>query len=77
MARPPEQQSEKLLEDSAGTAISDRIYASAYTAERDWTKAEGHLRRAIVRDPHSVDAHLELAEVFLNEAESARRAVAA
>jgi tetratricopeptide (TPR) repeat protein len=62
------QGSEKLLEDSAGTAISDRIYASAYTAERDWTKAEGHLRRAIVRDPHSIDAHLELAEVFLQEA---------
>jgi tetratricopeptide (TPR) repeat protein len=63
------QGSEKLLEDSAGTAISDRIYASAYTAERDWTKAEGHLRRAIVRDPHSVDAHLELAEVFVEEAD--------
>ncbi|MGO9443333.1 MAG: tetratricopeptide repeat protein, partial [Thiobacillaceae bacterium] len=61
------QGSEKLLEDSAGTAISDRIYASAYAAERDWTKAEGHLRRAIVRDPHSVDAELELAEVFLQE----------
>jgi tetratricopeptide (TPR) repeat protein len=60
--------SEKLLEDSAGTAISDRIYAGAYTAERDWTKAEGHLSRAIVRDPHSIDAHLELADVFLEEA---------
>jgi tetratricopeptide (TPR) repeat protein len=62
------QQSEQLLEDSSGTAISDRIYASAYVAERDWTKAEGHLRRAIERDPHSVDAHLELAEVYLEEA---------
>ena len=62
------QQSEQLLEDSKGTAVSDRIYASAYVAERDWTKAEGHLRRAIERDPHSVDAHLELAEVYLEEA---------
>src|SRR6202789_4274051 len=62
------QQSEKLLEDSAGTAISDRIYASTYAAERDWTKAEGHLRRAILRDPHSVDAHIDLAEVFLAQA---------
>jgi tetratricopeptide (TPR) repeat protein len=59
------QQSEQLLEDSAGTAISDRIYASTYAAEHDWTKAEGHLRRAILRDPHSVDAHLDLADVFL------------
>jgi tetratricopeptide (TPR) repeat protein len=62
------QQSEQLLQDSSGTAISDRIYASAYVAERDWTKAEGHLRRAIERDPHSVDAHLELAEVYIEEA---------
>src|ERR1039457_4512071 len=62
------QQSEQLLEDSKGTAISDRIYASAYAAERDWTKAQGHLRRAVERDPHSVDAYLELAEVFLEQA---------
>jgi len=62
------QQSEQLLEDSSGTAISDRIYASMYAAEYDWTKAEGHLRRAIVRDPHSLDAHLELAEVFIDQA---------
>jgi tetratricopeptide (TPR) repeat protein len=62
------QQSEQLLEDSKGTAISDRIYASAYAAERDWAKAQGHLRRAVERDPHSVDAHLELAEVLLQEA---------
>jgi tetratricopeptide (TPR) repeat protein len=62
------QQSEQLLGDSTGTAISDRIYASAYAADRDWTKAEGHLRRAVARDPHSVDAHLELAEVLLQEA---------
>jgi len=63
------QQSEQLLEDSAGTAISDRIYASTYAADRDWTKAEGHLRRAIQRDPKSVDAHLDLAEAFLNQAQ--------
>jgi tetratricopeptide (TPR) repeat protein len=63
------QQSEQLLEDSAGTAISDRIYASTYAADHEWTKAEGHLRRAIRRDPNSVDAHLDLAEVFLNQAQ--------
>jgi len=62
------QGSEQLLEDSAGTAISDRIYASTYAADHDWTKAEGHLRRAIQRDPKSVDAHLDLADVFLNQA---------
>ncbi len=62
------QQSAQLLEDSAGTAISDRIYASTYAADHDWTKAEGHLRRAIQRDQHSVDAHLELADVFLEQA---------
>jgi len=63
------QQSEQLLENSAGTATSDRIYASTYAADHDWTKAEGHLRRAIRRDPKSVDAHLDLAEVFLNQAQ--------
>jgi tetratricopeptide (TPR) repeat protein len=63
------QQSEQLLEDSAGTAIADRIYAGTYAADRDWTKAEGHLRRAIRRDPKSVDAHLDLADVFLNQAQ--------
>jgi tetratricopeptide (TPR) repeat protein len=63
------QQSEQLLEDSAGTAISDRIYASTYAADRDWDKAEGHLRRAIQRDPNSIDARLELADVFLRQAQ--------
>src|ERR1700722_16025234 len=63
------QQSELLLEESAGTAISDRIYASTYAADQDWAKAEGHLRRAIRRDPKSVDAHLDLAEVFLDQAQ--------
>jgi tetratricopeptide (TPR) repeat protein len=63
------QQSEQLLEDSSGTAISDRIYASTYAADHDWTKAVGHLRRAIQRDPNSADAHLDLAEVFLHQAQ--------
>jgi tetratricopeptide (TPR) repeat protein len=63
------QQSDQLLEASAGTAISDRIYAGTYAADHDWTKAEGHLRRAIQRDPKSVDAHLDLAAVFLNQAQ--------
>ena len=63
------QQSEQLLEDSAGTAISDRIYGSTYAADHDWTKAEVHLRRAVQRDPKSVDAHLDLAEVFLEQAQ--------
>jgi tetratricopeptide (TPR) repeat protein len=63
------QESEQLLEDSAGTAISDRVYAGTYAADHDWTKAEGHLRRAIRRDPKSVDAHLDLADVFLNQAQ--------
>ena len=63
------QLSEQLVEDSSGTATSDRIYASTYATEHDWTKAEGHLRRAIQRDPHSVEAHLDLAELFLNQAQ--------
>ena len=53
------QQTEQLLEESSGTALSDLIYGTHYADERDWIKAEGHLRRAIERDPRSLDAHLE------------------
>lgn len=59
------QQTEELLEQSSGTALSDRIYADFYAEERDWNKAEGHLRRALQRDPRSVEARLELAQVDL------------
>lgn len=62
------QETENLLSDATGTALSDRIYAGVYASEHDWTKAEGHLRRAIERDPRSAEAHLELAEVFLAQA---------
>jgi tetratricopeptide (TPR) repeat protein len=62
------QQTETLLEESAGTALSDRIYADFYAEERDWDKAEGHLRRAIQRDPRSLEARFELAHVFLAQA---------
>src|ERR1035437_1652107 len=62
------QQTDQLLEESSGTALSDLIYGTTYAGEREWTKAEGHLRRAIERDPRSLDAHLELAEVLLEQA---------
>jgi tetratricopeptide (TPR) repeat protein len=62
------QQTEQLLGESSGTALSDLIYGTTYAGEREWTKAEGHLRRAIERDPRSLDAHLELAEVLLEQA---------
>lgn len=61
------QETEQLLEASAGTELSDRIYGEIYAGEHDWTKAEGHLRRAIERDPRSVDAHLELAAVLIDQ----------
>ncbi len=65
------QQTEQLLEEASGTALSDLIYGTHYAAERDWIKAEGHLRRAIERDPHSLDARLELAKVFIAQARPA------
>ncbi len=58
----------QLLEQSSGTALSDLIYATQYVEEHDWTKAEGHLRRAIARDPRMLEAHLQLATVFLQQA---------
>jgi tetratricopeptide (TPR) repeat protein len=63
------QQTEQLLEESSGTALSDLIYGTTYAGEREWTKAEGHLRRAVERDPRLLDARLELAEVFLQQAD--------
>lgn len=62
------EQTEQLLHDSAGTALSDLIYGDIYAGERDWSKAEGHLRRAIERDPHSVDARLKLSGIFIEQA---------
>lgn len=62
------QQTEELLQASRGTALSDRIYADLYAEERDWTKAEGHLRRAIERDPRSVEARMELGDIFFAQA---------
>lgn len=62
------QQTAGLLEVSRETALSDRIYADVYVQEHDWTKAEGHLRRAIERDPRSIDARTELADVFFLQA---------
>jgi tetratricopeptide (TPR) repeat protein len=62
------QETEELLEESSGTALSDLIYGTIYAGEREWSRAEGHLRRAIERDPHSLDARLELGEVFFEQA---------
>ena len=61
------QQTQQLLDESAGTALSDLIYGTHYAEEHDWIKAEGHLRRAIERDTQSNDARLELAGVLIQQ----------
>ena len=62
------QQTEQLLDESSGTALSDLIYGTHYAEGGDWVKAEGHLCRAIERDPKLLDARLELAWVFIEQA---------
>jgi tetratricopeptide (TPR) repeat protein len=62
------QQMNQLLEESSGTALSDLIYGTHYVEQHEWTKAEGHLRRAIDRDPRLLDVRLELAEAYLEQA---------
>jgi tetratricopeptide (TPR) repeat protein len=62
------QQTEQLLEKSSGTALSDLIYGTHYADERDWIKAEGHLRRAIERNPRLLAARLKLSETLLDRA---------
>jgi tetratricopeptide (TPR) repeat protein len=57
------EQTEQLLEESQGTTLSDLIYGTIYAEQHQWQKAEGHLRRAIVRDPGSLGARLKLAEI--------------
>lgn len=61
------EQTEQLLEVSQGTALSDLIYSNIYAKQHEWLKAEGHLRRAIERDPDSLNASLELAEVYFEQ----------
>ena len=62
------QQTQQLLAESSGTALSDLIYGTHYAEEHDWTKAEGHLRRAIARDTHSNNARLAMGKVFIEQA---------
>lgn len=70
------QQTDQLLEQSDGTALSDRIYGELYFEEHDWARAEGHLRRAIERDPRLIDAHLELADILLAQSKLSEAKVA-
>jgi tetratricopeptide (TPR) repeat protein len=72
-AKAATQQTQQLLEESSGTALSDLIYGAIYAEERDWTKAEGHFRRAIERAPSSLDARLQLADVFSSKPTCPRR----
>jgi tetratricopeptide (TPR) repeat protein len=61
------EQTEQLLEESQGTTLSDLIYGTIYAEQHQWQKAEGHLRRAIVRDPGSLGARLKLAEIYFEQ----------
>jgi tetratricopeptide (TPR) repeat protein len=67
-AKAATQQTDQLLAESAGTALSDLIYGTYYADGGDWVKAESHLRRAIERDPHMLDARLNLAETYVRQA---------
>lgn len=61
------EQTEQLLKESQGTTLSDLIFGTIYAEQHQWQKAEGHLRRAIVRDPRSLGARLKLAEIYFEQ----------
>jgi len=61
------QQTQQLLEESTGTALSDLIYGTHYAEDGEWIKSEGHLRRAIQRDPNLLGARIELAQIFMRQ----------
>jgi len=55
------------LEESAGRFFPI-LFTRRTTRRADWVKAEGHLRRAIERDPRSLTSN-ELARVFIEDAQ--------
>jgi tetratricopeptide (TPR) repeat protein len=61
------QETEQLLEETTGTALYDLIYGTIYFEDRAWQKAQGHLRRAIERDPHAIEALVKLTQVDLEQ----------
>lgn len=58
---------EQILTAAAGQALVHQIYGDIYRDKQVWTKAAGHYRSALAKDPAWAGAHLGLAEVALRQ----------
>jgi len=68
------QEIEKVLNQSVGTALYHEAFGNIYLDQRDWEKAEGHFRRSLQQDPQASGAHFGLGQLYLQQRKLAQAA---